>query len=282
MVASTKISAFVKKNWSAMLFVFVIFFTSCCFIDNTRLMFFFTKFKFRWLKIALAVVLPFLATVIDYTKRKSLVDIGDKAAWVMTGFSVLFVLDSLTLRLMWQIDKAIAVFHLLYGALTFMSVLLCTTLITLVQHKRGRLTNYNTHYRTFLSGFGSVLFVCFAFIYFVNRKYGDVTEVNLIPFQGEFSIIVKKGFTNAVIRDVGNVLFFSALSLMLIEFFDRHRIVVGIIIPFALSVVMEIFQYIAQCGDPDIDDIIANTMGAVLGYAAYHLIIKGIKEKELC
>jgi glycopeptide antibiotics resistance protein len=54
----------------------------------------------------------------------------------------------------------------------------------------------------------------------------------------------------------------------------------GIIIPVLISFACEVFQYIFVCGDADIDDIIANTLGAIIGVVLYKLIVKDLRRKQ--
>ena len=123
----------------------------------------------------------------------------------------------------------------------------------------------------------------FAKIYFSSRIYGKVyNPPNLIPFNGEMSEFAKSGELELLIRDAGNVLFFTALVIVLLEITKRCKFFWGICLPVAISVSMEFYQYFFKCGDPDIDDVILNTVGAILGCVIYKFIIEKIKENELC
>ena len=47
------------------------------------------------------------------------------------------------------------------------------------------------------------------------------------------------------------------------------------------SVGIEIFQYVSAFGCCDIDDVILNTFGAVLGFGIYTLVIKAVKKVQI-
>lgn len=274
----TKLRSFVRNNYSEILFCLVIFFTSACFIDSGGLLFFFTKFKYRWLKLVLSFVLPSAVTVLQYRRRRQLEFIGRAVAIVSAVYVALFIIDSLTLQLMYRIERALVIFHLSYGLVTFFSVLLICTLIT-IKEKRG--IGYSKFCRSFFTGYIVMFLLCFVFIFFVSRDYGsDSAAVNLIPFMGEFRTLLDNGITNDFVRDLGNVFFFSSMSMLIMEFVKRRSAMWGIVLPILTSLSMEVLQYFLRCGDPDIDDVIANTVGAVIGVVFYRLIIEKLKERE--
>ncbi|MGN0457574.1 MAG: VanZ family protein [Eubacterium sp.] len=285
---TTKFLNYVKNNYAEILFFLSVFFTSCLFMDtashigkSTRPIFFFMDFRFVWLKVALAIILPLLATLLCYIKTKNIIYMADAAALVMTIFSVGFVLDYFTLKVLWRIEKTVVIYHLCYALLAYFTVFITVSAIGWL--KKEGIKGYSVFCHTFFIGFASVCVVCFVTIYFLNRSYGVQTEpINLIPFQGEFRFIREHGFTKQVIRDIGNVFFFTAMAMMLSELVKKHKFAFGMLIPVVLSCLMEVFQYYAKCGDTDIDDIIANVLGTIVGLLIYKFIVEKIKEKELC
>ena len=84
------------------------------------------------------------------------------------------------------------------------------------------------------------------------------------------------------VLEVRGLLFFTALVIVLLGITKRCKFFWGICLPVAISVSMEFYQYFFKCGDPDIDDVILNTVGAILGCVIYKFIIEKIKENELC
>lgn len=71
---------------------------------------------------------------------------------------------------------------------------------------------------------------------------------------------------------IGNIVMFVPVSLFLFVVFGFRRFDYILLFGFLLSVAIEVTQYITGVGFPDIDDVIFNTFGAVLGI----LIIRGI------
>lgn len=281
---TTKNAVFGIKKFSNILFTFTIFFTSCCFIEHTKLYFFFTQFEYRGLKFILAAVLPAVMTAIHYAVNKDLLFIADRTASIMGVYTFLYAIDSLTLKITWSVGKSYSLYHLAYGLETFYSVFAVMAVITFVRQTNGKMNNrYAEALKSFFAGSVSVLIIGFVMCYLVIRNYGgDYNEPNFIPFNGELSAFATQRIPSLLVRDAGNVFYFTALSMTLCEFAKRHNTVRAFLLSVILSISMEFYQYIFSCGDPDIDDVILNATGAVIGCLIYKYITGKIKENELC
>lgn len=278
---TTKISNFLVKYWVDIFFVGTIFFTSCCFMDLGKTLFFFLSYQVKVLKVIIALVLPCCATLTYWAKRKSLISIGDICATIEIIFSILYVLDAVTFKLMWRIEPSISLLHIMYGLVTFFSVYATCCAITYFEYIKRNYCDvgFLTMSRVFFLGFTTIFAISFIMIYFVVRNYHQVDiDINLIPTQGEFRQVYDNGLSITVARDIGNVFFFTALAIMNLEFFKDKQKLWGLVVPVIVSIVMEFYQLITRCGDPDIDDVIANFFGALLGYFIYKLIIEKIKK----
>lgn len=283
-VSTTKNTVLGIKKFSNILFTLAIFFSSCQFLYNYNQHLLELNYKLRWAKILLAVVVPIVVTVIHYLINHDLIYIADRTASVMIIYTFLYIIDSVILRNTKLIDGFLSLRQLMYGLETFFSVLAVITLITLIRQKNRELNNhYAESLKAFFSGSIPVMVIGFVKIYFSSRIYGKVyNPPNLIPFNGEMSEFAKSGELELLIRDAGNVLFFTALVIVLLGITKRCKFFWGICLPVAISVSMEFYQYFFKCGDPDIDDVILNTVGAILGCVIYKFIIEKIKENELC
>ena len=283
-MSTTKNTVLGIKKFSNILFTLAIFFSSCQFLYNYNQHLLELNYKLRWAKILLAVVVPIVVTVIHYLINHDLIYIADRTASVMIIYTFLYIIDSVILRNTKLIYGFLSLRQLMYGLETFFSVLAVITLITLIRQKNRELNNhYAESLKAFFSGSIPVMVIGFAKIYFSSRIYGKVyNPPNLIPFNGEMSEFAKSGELELLIRDAGNVLFFTALVIVLLGITKRCKFFWGICLPVAISVSMEFYQYFFKCGDPDIDDVILNTVGAILGCVIYKFIIEKIKENELC
>ena len=256
-VSTTKNTVLGIKKFSNILFTLAIFFSSCQFLYNYNHFLLSLYFRYSWLKLLLALIVPIAVTVIHYLINHDLI---------------------------YMTDRSRSLHQLIFGLETFFSVLAVITLITLIRQKDRELNNhYAESLKAFFSGSIPVMVIGFAKIYFSSRIYGKVyNPPNLIPFNGEMSEFAKSGELELLIRDAGNVLFFTALVIVLLGITKRCKFFWGICLPVAISVSMEFYQYFFKCGDPDIDDVILNTVGAILGCVIYKFIIEKIKENELC
>ncbi len=284
-VHTTKKANLRAKKFTDILLTLALFFTSCCFVDMANHGVFFIDFDYRVLKLLLAIVIPAVAVTVHYLCNRSLLDIADRTAVVMVIYGVLLLLDSATLRLMWDIEKGTTIYHIVYGLETFFTVLLMITLIANINQRRHIMNNhYGESLKAFFTGFCFLFAVDFFYIYIFLRKY-DVSwckPLNLVPFEGELKAYLTTHDASLLLRDAGNVFFFTAMSWMIMELCKKRRYLLGVVIPILTSVLMEVYQYLFHCGDADIDDVLLNTFGVVLGVLIYRLIIEKIKENELC
>ncbi|WP_178668100.1 VanZ family protein [uncultured Eubacterium sp.] len=282
---TTKKANLRAKKFTDILLTLALFFTSCCFVDMANHGVFFIDFDYRVLKLLLAIVIPAVAVTVHYLCNRSLLDIADRTAVVMVIYGVLLLLDSATLRLMWDIEKGTTIYHIVYGLETFFTVLLMITLIANINQRRHIMNNhYGESLKAFFTGFCFLFAVDFFYIYIFLRKY-DVSwckPLNLVPFEGELKAYLTTHDASLLLRDAGNVFFFTAMSWMIMELCKKRRYLLGVVIPILTSVLMEVYQYLFHCGDADIDDVLLNTFGVVLGVLIYRLIIEKIKENELC
>ena len=98
-------------------------------------------------------------------------------------------------------------------------------------------------------------------------------SVNLVPFD----MITDKGFTLNV---WGNILMFIPLGLYAVNFMKKFNFWRALWVVIGASLGIEVLQYIFKRGVSDIDDLLLNTMGGLIGILIY-LIFKVIfKSKE--
>lgn len=104
----------------------------------------------------------------------------------------------------------------------------------------------------------------------------DEFHYNLIPFVEIIRFVKYRdeiGFYNVMINLVGNVVAFipfGALIRWVVNRGVQWYHVMGYTFLFSLSV--ELLQLIAKVGSFDVDDLILNTFGGLLGYFVYYLL----------
>lgn len=270
------------KIFSEILFLASLIFTTVCFIDTWRMPFF-LNFDYRILKLALSFVLPFVATAINYFAEKNFAFAGKAVFFVGILFIAAYIIDQLTIKWISCYGSFVIIYHLTYAMISVFSVFLAATVIKIFTKKQNN--GYDKFFNDYFVGFAVFLIFEFILIYFVIRNYGQTEKgLNLVPFKGEIYYTLRSMSKYEIIRTAGNVLFYSAMAITVARFAKKHKELFAVIVPIAVSLLCEILQYVLKCGEADIDDVITNTLGALLGCVFYVLIVKPLlitKEKKV-
>ncbi|MBW9158662.1 VanZ family protein [Clostridium tagluense] len=109
-----------------------------------------------------------------------------------------------------------------------------------------------------------------------------ISGINFIPFK---TILYYFGgnqsFAVSVQNILGNILAFSPLGFLLPILFNKYKKLKSILfISFAVSLSIEIVQLSLNIGSCDIDDLILNVLGSILGFSVYKLL-SHMMEKDL-
>ncbi len=119
-----------------------------------------------------------------------------------------------------------------------------------------------------------------------NRGY-EYRSVNLVPFKTIEMYLTTTALNSTVkiLNLAGNVLIFTPLGFYLSVFSHRIHIVVRILILLCVPVLVEVLQYVFKTGASDIDDVILNFIGGLLGvficWLAEHLYRRFHKNKDV-
>ncbi len=84
----------------------------------------------------------------------------------------------------------------------------------------------------------------------------------------------------AFMNIVGNVALFVPMGLYLQIFLKNKKILRSVALVCAVSVCVEAVQYLLGLGSADIDDVILNTLGGLLGVLIYRLLYAWLKDRE--
>jgi len=109
---------------------------------------------------------------------------------------------------------------------------------------------------------------------------------NIVPFSEirRFWIYREQiGMTSFIINIFGNVVFFIPIGFLMptLSFRSFFRKPLAVLLTCALvSLVLELLQLITKVGAFDVDDIILNTAGAVLGYLLHCLVRRSLKKRK--
>jgi len=140
-----------------------------------------------------------------------------------------------------------------------------------IMNKRERIK------RVFLYG----VFICYILllikILFLSRiSHLEQRSINLIPF---YSIMEYVSGSSANIKAfafgnvVGNIVVFIPLGTYLSLFKNDKRVITNLLFIFIVSLLVEIIQGILGIGASDIDDIILNCLGGLIGILGYRFLL---------
>lgn len=126
-----------------------------------------------------------------------------------------------------------------------------------------------------------IIFVYYIILMFnmvIFARYNSINSYNLIPFKSIIDIFRNGTSYSIIINVFGNLLVFMPLEYFLIELFKVNKFLVNFILSFSIILLIELFQYVFKVGVLDIDDLIICTLGTMLFYICYNLLIKRNKE----
>ena len=115
------------------------------------------------------------------------------------------------------------------------------------------------------------------------RVVMDHGHINLVPFDTISRGIVFYESSRTPYIDIqvwANVFVFVPAGLYLMSLIKKHSILKSLLIVFLSSLSVEILQYTFKVGICDIDDLILNCLGGMIGILIYCLLQKLFKSKE--
>lgn len=114
-------------------------------------------------------------------------------------------------------------------------------------------------------------------------KYGftpQIREVSLSPFEFMRDFYRAETSIDILLKNtLGNIAIFIPMGILIPALRKSSDAKKTIVIGFLTSLGIEIFQYIFALGAMDIDDLILNTLGVVLGCLIYFKVLKKLDKK---
>lgn len=101
-----------------------------------------------------------------------------------------------------------------------------------------------------------------------------IQNSNFIPFRTIYNFIFQSQNYRISIKNVlGNIIAFTPLGFLLPIVFNKiNNIKIIILSSFFVSIIFELIQLLTGMGDFDVDDIILNVLGAIVGYMVYRVL----------
>lgn len=118
-------------------------------------------------------------------------------------------------------------------------------------------------------------------IVFLFLKRTSFQSINLIPFRTILDYLngdmIARAFAPSNL--IGNIVLFIPLGVYITLLNANKKISVNTCLIALISVIVEIAQYLFKVGATDIDDVILNTVGGLIGIIIFKVIYKFLKDK---
>lgn len=124
------------------------------------------------------------------------------------------------------------------------------------------LKSVDKHHRILLTWLFAILFLMF-FSTVIGRESIDTISLKLTPF---WSIeAIQNGYIETLYEKIYNVIFFIPYGFLLRLYFRRKAFSSTLLVGFITSSLIECLQLITKTGTCEIDDVICNTVGCLIG-----------------
>jgi glycopeptide antibiotics resistance protein len=132
------------------------------------------------------------------------------------------------------------------------------------------------------------VFICYILllikILFLSRvSHPEARSINLIPFysiaeyiSGDSANIRAFAFGNVV----GNIVIFIPLGTYLALLIKDKRVTINLLFIFIVSLLVEIIQGVLGIGASDIDDMILNCLGGLIGILGYKFLLSILRDEK--
>lgn len=108
-------------------------------------------------------------------------------------------------------------------------------------------------------------------------------SINFVPFETIRGYVTGKSLVSQTVvwyNVLGNICLFMPLGIYLQLFRVKKNSFNSIVIVFIVSLMIELIQFVFGIGATDIDDIILNCLGGVIGVLLYQVIGLAVKDKQ--
>lgn len=151
------------------------------------------------------------------------------------------------------------------------------------------MVKFKIEHRVISGALFALYIVALIYFMFFAEILGRTTSLqeyhyNLIPFKEISRFITysgRLGFGAVFANLVGNVVAFIPFGMFLPVISNHKRKLFGMtLLSFELSLLIEVTQLVSKAGSFDVDDLILNTLGGLLGYCLFKWIYWYRIEKE--
>lgn len=251
---------------------FIIFTTFSCLLTSAadgRTIFHYNNFYFQLIKTAVVFVICFTVTLINRINIEKSVSYF---SYLTCALALLYFVDNY----FFKISGYLSFYRLWWLSLIHMC---CVGVYLALLVMRD--IDFKSLSNTFFKGYSVLHLVTFVAVFL--RPYGNEATTNFSVGKGTIRfieyLVSHPNDSEIWFLLVGNIIFFIPIPFIIRNLFPKIKnwqiILFGLILPFFI----EGYQLVLKCGDVDIDDIILNFSGFLIGFLAMKLFDK-IKDKK--
>lgn len=261
-----------SKTDKAKLILFIAVYSFACLLTSKNIegsIFYYNSLNFQLIKMACAFTAVYFVTLIN----KPNINIISNYVPVYTAIvGIVYFIDNYTVHLS--------------GNVTFFRLWwLCLIHLVFLAYYLGLLTikgmAFNSCSLKALKGY-SVLYAVSFMVVFLRPISNNLT-FNFSIGEGTLSyinyLVRYPNDSEILFLVIGNVIFFIPISFLLKAYFPKIKAYQQIIIGLMIPLLIEGYQWIFKCGDVDIDDIVMNVSGFLIGFIFLQLQNR-IKNKQ--
>lgn len=128
-----------------------------------------------------------------------------------------------------------------------------------------------------------VLFYLLFFAEQMGRSGGAEYRYNMVPFKEIKRFVLNArtlGIRAVVLNVLGNIVVFIPLGYFIPRVLkDNPGAIVSVLLCMEFSLAVELVQLISKKGCCDVDDVILNTLGGLMGYIVYYFLRRRKRKK---
>lgn len=134
-----------------------------------------------------------------------------------------------------------------------------------------------------------IYIICLSYFLFFSERYGRIGDNTCYKYNLKlFNEIIRfiryrktLGFEIFAVNIFGNILAFAPFGFIVPLINKKHiKACKIIVLSFLFSLTIETIQLIFKVGTFDVDDMLLNTLGGLLGYIVYKILRKKLGESE--
>lgn len=215
----------------------------------------YNSFKYQLIKTALVFIAVFTVTIINKSNSEKITKYTAIFTFIM---AFVFFADNYFFNLSGE---------LMFYRLWWLSVIHIACLSVYLAVSFLSDINFTEFFRHFFKGYFPLYMVTFAAVFL--RPVGQEATTNFLIGNGTIRFIkyltANPNDSEIWFLVVGNIIFFVPIAFILKALFPKiklyHQLLAGIFVP----VFIEGYQLVLKCGDVDIDDIVLNFSGFIIG-----------------